>query len=84
MPTDWLMARTEATPEALALMFAGRSWSFGQLDSWVTKLALRLAAEGIPYLIDAFDRAPEPGQWIPRTNELPMDDAVVRFASPSR
>ena len=47
MPADWLMARTEATPEALALMFAGRSWSFGQLDSWVTKLSLRLAAEGV-------------------------------------
>ena len=40
-----------------------------------------LAAEGIPYLIDAFDRAPQYGEWIPRTNELPMDNAVVRFRS---
>ena len=44
--TDWLKARAEASPNALALLVERRAYTFGELDVLVSRLGRRLAAEG--------------------------------------
>jgi len=44
--TDWLRARARVSPEALALVSAGRQWRFDELDALASALAGRLWAEG--------------------------------------
>lgn len=43
---DWLRARAETTPGALALLYNGKSWSYGALDQMANQLALQLRAQG--------------------------------------
>lgn len=38
-----------------------------------------LAAEGLPYVIDSWELMCAPDRWERRTNEIPMQDARVRF-----
>jgi hypothetical protein len=38
-----------------------------------------LEAEGLPYVIDAWERMRAPGSWERRTNEIPMQNERVRF-----
>jgi O-succinylbenzoic acid--CoA ligase len=45
--SDWLRARTSASPEAEALRFGGRVWSFRQIDTMVDRLSAYLAALGV-------------------------------------
>lgn len=45
--TDWLKARAEATPDALALLVERRAYTFGELDVLVSRLGRRLAVEGV-------------------------------------
>jgi len=45
--TDWLRARAEASPDALALVAGRGTYSFGELDSLTSRLAGRLTAEGV-------------------------------------
>ena len=45
--TDWLRARAEATPDALALLTEGRSWRFGDLDALASHFAGYLSAAGV-------------------------------------
>ena len=40
-----------------------------------------LAAEGVPFLIDAYDVRDEDGTWRPRIREYPIGDVIVRFAA---
>jgi o-succinylbenzoate---CoA ligase len=44
---DWLSARVEASPNALALSFEGESWSYTALDGMAKQLAARLYAAGV-------------------------------------
>lgn len=45
--SDWLRARTAASPEAEALCFDGRVWTFRQIDAMVDRLCAHLAALGV-------------------------------------
>jgi O-succinylbenzoic acid--CoA ligase len=45
--SDWLRARATDTPEAEALHFGGRVWSFGRLDEMVDQLCDALASAGV-------------------------------------
>lgn len=45
--TDWLRARAEASADALALVIEQRAFTFGELDALTSRLAGRLAAEGV-------------------------------------
>lgn len=38
-----------------------------------------LATEGLPYVIDAWERLHASGSWEQRVNELPVQNARVRF-----
>ena len=38
-----------------------------------------LGAEGLPYVIAVWESGTSDGQWTRRTNELPMQDAVIRI-----
>ena len=38
-----------------------------------------LAAEGLPYVIDSWERMRAPGPWERRTYEIPMQNERVRF-----
>ncbi len=40
-----------------------------------------LGSEGLPYVIDAWDLETAPGTWERRQNQLPLQDARVRFPS---
>jgi O-succinylbenzoic acid--CoA ligase len=44
---DWLRARAVASPEAEALWFGGRVWSFREIDAMVDRLCVYLAAFGV-------------------------------------
>jgi o-succinylbenzoate---CoA ligase len=44
---DWLAHRAQSTPQRIALMASGRAWTFGELDTEVTRTARRLAALGV-------------------------------------
>ena len=47
MIADWLAHRATAMPGRTALVAAGRTWSFAELDADVTRLAHRLASHGV-------------------------------------
>jgi o-succinylbenzoate---CoA ligase len=44
---DWLSARVEAGPDALALRFEGKDWSYRALDAMTQQLAAQLHAAGV-------------------------------------
>ena len=44
---DWLASRARSTPERVALMAGGESWTFAELDARVDAMARRLAALGV-------------------------------------
>jgi O-succinylbenzoic acid--CoA ligase len=44
---DWLSYRSGSTPDRIALLARGRTWSFADLDSSVTSAALRLGELGV-------------------------------------
>lgn len=44
---DWLKERASLSPDAMALLIDGRSWSFGQLDARVSRLCHYLRSEGV-------------------------------------
>lgn len=44
---DWLASRAASSPERIALIAGGRSWSFHALDAEVTRTATGLAALGV-------------------------------------
>jgi o-succinylbenzoate---CoA ligase len=44
---DWLTERTQATPEALALIIGERRWTYEDLARLVSKLASQLQAQGV-------------------------------------
>ena len=48
IPTDWLRARAEASPRALALRVGAASWTYGELDGLVDELCGWLTAAGLP------------------------------------
>ena len=48
IPTDWLRARAEASPRALALRVGAASWTYGELDGLVDGLCGWLTAAGLP------------------------------------
>ena len=47
MLPDWLAHRAATTPDRVALIARGRSWTFALLDADVTDAALNLAAHGV-------------------------------------
>lgn len=47
MMQDWLAQRAARSPERVALIFGGHTWTFRELDVRVTELAQRLTAMGI-------------------------------------
>lgn len=44
---DWLRSRAENSPERIALIADGRSWTFASLDADVTRIARQLAGLGV-------------------------------------
>ena len=44
---DWLAYRAASTPERVALVAGGTTWSFAQLDTAATRIAQRLTALGV-------------------------------------
>ena len=44
---DWLQSRASGSPDHTALVAAGKSWTFSELDDEVTRIANALAAKGI-------------------------------------
>lgn len=44
---DWLRARAQTTPRALALLSAGEQWSYAELDDLAERLAARLHTAGV-------------------------------------
>lgn len=44
---DWLKERASISPDAMALLIDGRSWSFARLDALVSRLCHSLRGEGI-------------------------------------
>ena len=47
LTTDWLRARTLASPEALAVITEGAAYTFRELDAMVSRLCGRLRQEGV-------------------------------------
>jgi O-succinylbenzoic acid--CoA ligase len=47
MTSDWLKTRAEITPQALALAFEGRYWTYEELDRKAEQLAAGLQSRGI-------------------------------------
>lgn len=41
--SDWIASRSKETPDRIALIASGRSWTFAELDEEVTRAARRLA-----------------------------------------
>lgn len=39
-----------------------------------------LGAEGLPYVLDSFETRDSDGNWHQHTREMPMQNAIVRFA----
>jgi murein DD-endopeptidase MepM/ murein hydrolase activator NlpD len=64
-----------------ALGLVGNSGNSTQphLNFHVTDGPTPLGSEGLPYVIDAWDIKSTSGAWEPRRNQLPMQDARVRF-----
>lgn len=44
---DWLAAAADARPQGFALLAAGRSWTFAELQTDVSTMAARLSAAGV-------------------------------------